>query len=233
MDALYILGTGSEWNNNEIRYSLRSLEENTDIRRVVIVGSCPLWLKNVEHIPARDMGRNKIRNTIEKLRIASESGLLDGEFLRMNDDFYFNEPHSTFPLYARRRLHETVKKQQGGDNYYKTATRRTMELLNGAGFDNPWDYSVHFPLVMTAAKVLGVLEHFPPEETGAYLFGTMYVHLTSPDAKPTLRPDFKVWGWREEFALLPFISSDNVAAKQENFRRWITDRFPRPSHWER
>ena len=44
MDIVYILGNGSKFNNEEIRYSLRSLEKFVNFDRVFIVGECPKFL---------------------------------------------------------------------------------------------------------------------------------------------------------------------------------------------
>jgi hypothetical protein len=232
MKALYILGTGSGWANNEIRYSLRSLEECTEVSEVVIVGAKPPWLKNVHHIACRDMGRNKLRNTIEKLRVACVSGHLNEPFLRMNDDFFFLQRHISFPLYAKRRLADTVTRDKGKEGYYYKATRNTLAMLTEHGINNPYDYSIHFPLVMESEKVLDVLSKFPPEEHGAYLFGTVYANLHN-NTKPIIRPDFKVWAWKDEFALSSFVSTDNGAVMQTSFREWIATRFPKPSRYER
>jgi hypothetical protein len=232
MKALYILGTGSGWANNEMRYSLRSLQECTEVSEVVVVGSTPPWLKTAHHIPCRDMGRNKLRNTIEKLRVACESGYLDEPFLRMNDDFFFNHRHTSFPLYAKRRLKDTVNRDKGKEGYYYKATRNTLTMLVDHGISNPYDFSIHFPLVMESEKVLNVMRTFPPEEHGAYLFGTVYANIYN-STKPIIRPDFKVWAWKDEFSLSSFISTDNGAVMQTSFREWIAARFPNPSRYER
>jgi hypothetical protein len=64
IDVVYPLGTGSVWQDNELRYSLRSLEKNfPDLGRVYVVGHKPDWLGNVEHIPFGDsQSPNPIRS---------------------------------------------------------------------------------------------------------------------------------------------------------------------------
>ena len=55
IDVVYVLGTGSNWDNNEIRFSLRSLAKNLKgMGRVFVVGERPAFLQNVIHIPAKD-----------------------------------------------------------------------------------------------------------------------------------------------------------------------------------
>ncbi len=78
---------GSKWGNNELRYSLRSLEQYfTSIARVFVVGHKPDWLTNVIHLPAEDKHkRNKDANLIDKVLLACNSGV-SSTFLRLSDD---------------------------------------------------------------------------------------------------------------------------------------------------
>ena len=55
IDFLYVLGSGSEYNNLELRLSLRSIDKYAhNLGRVFIVGEKPDWIKNVIHIPVKD-----------------------------------------------------------------------------------------------------------------------------------------------------------------------------------
>ena len=48
IDVVIPLGTGSRWQDNELRYCLRSIEKNlSGVNEVVIVGEKPKWLTNV------------------------------------------------------------------------------------------------------------------------------------------------------------------------------------------
>ena len=47
IDILYIVGTGSHWNNYELRYSLRTLEKyGKNIGRVFVSGANPGFLSD-------------------------------------------------------------------------------------------------------------------------------------------------------------------------------------------
>lgn len=61
MDVLYILGSGSPFNNDELRYSLRSLEKNgVNVSRVIVVGENPGFLsENVEYYHVKEFSGNK------------------------------------------------------------------------------------------------------------------------------------------------------------------------------
>ena len=52
MDIVIPLGTGSRWQNNELRFALRSIEKYlTGYDKIFIIGECPSYLQNIIHIP--------------------------------------------------------------------------------------------------------------------------------------------------------------------------------------
>jgi hypothetical protein len=56
MDLVYVLGSGSRWGDNELRYSLRSVEKHLKgYNNVYLVGDKPDWVRNVTHIPKQDI----------------------------------------------------------------------------------------------------------------------------------------------------------------------------------
>ena len=95
-DVIYVLGTGSRWHNNEIRFSLRSLEKNLmGFRRVFVVGECPGFLQNVIHIPATDIFNPQVNadgNIINKVLTACADERISDDFLFINDDHLVLKP---------------------------------------------------------------------------------------------------------------------------------------------
>lgn len=103
MDVVYILGTGSLVNNEEIRLSIRSLESNMkDLRDIYIVGELPDFLQNIKHIPANDGSIYKYINAYHKVLNACKNENISDEFLLMNDDFFMTREFlgAEFPFYA-------------------------------------------------------------------------------------------------------------------------------------
>lgn len=95
MDVLYVLGTGSTHNNQELRYSLRSLARYAqNIGRVYVVGECPRWInKNVvTHIPCDDPYDRKCKNIWHKVFYATEYSNISNEFLLSSDDIFHIKP---------------------------------------------------------------------------------------------------------------------------------------------
>lgn len=94
IDVVYPLSNGTKWSNNEIRYSLRSLDKYaSNLGRVFIVTEkLPPWMKGVVHVPCSDIrGRNKDANIIDKIRAAIKAGVSE-RFIFASDDQYLIAP---------------------------------------------------------------------------------------------------------------------------------------------
>lgn len=103
IDVVYILGSGSLAENEEIRYSIRSLSKHLlDLRNIYIIGEDPGFLKDFEHVVSPDSFKEKWKNGYKKVRRACEIDELSDEFLLMNDDFFLLEDTigAEFPFYA-------------------------------------------------------------------------------------------------------------------------------------
>ena len=89
MDVVYTIGNfGKHGDGFELRYSLRSIEEQDWVRNIYILGNCPDFLKNVKHIPCPDHYRkSKDANIINKVLMACSYDVSD-DFIVNSDDHY-------------------------------------------------------------------------------------------------------------------------------------------------
>jgi len=123
MDILYILGKGQSLsNNNEFRYSLRSIDRyGQNIDRVFVVGYCPEWLSDeVVKIPfTQPHGPNKkgemtfdakSANILASILYAVDVSDIGDEFLVSMDDYiYIRETDfDNYPFYCRLREGEAL-----------------------------------------------------------------------------------------------------------------------------
>ena len=94
IDLVYILGSGSKWQNNEIRFSIRSFVMHFyDLRNIIIVGEKPRWAQNIIHIPcADDMSLNKDGRMLKKITAACEDSRVSENFIKCSDDMFLNYP---------------------------------------------------------------------------------------------------------------------------------------------
>lgn len=90
MDAVYVLGTGSQKNNEELRYSVRSLVAHCrDLGNVLVIGVWPNTVPGVMYIPAEDAEVKSWKNVYSKITRAAREDALTNDILVMNDDFFF------------------------------------------------------------------------------------------------------------------------------------------------
>lgn len=92
IDVVYPLGHGSKWQNNEIRYSIRSFKKHfKDLRNIVVVGEKPIWMKGVVHIPHPDApGMNKDGKILKKITAACKDSRVSENFILCSDDTFIN-----------------------------------------------------------------------------------------------------------------------------------------------
>lgn len=107
MDILYVVGKGSEWNNNELRYSLRSIAKNgKNIGRVFLVGCKPDFVSNeVTFIPCDDPYGQPHKNILHKVLYSIEHSDIGNHFLISSDDHYYIKPtdFNKLPVYYREK----------------------------------------------------------------------------------------------------------------------------------
>lgn len=139
MDILYVVGTGSKWDNNELRYSLRSIEKNcSGIDRVFLVGYKPDFVNENEvgYIFCKDKyAIYKHKNIHDKVKTAIKSGLLNNEFLILSDDHFYCKPtdFNNYPIYySWEQIPSEVPEGRKPGLYWNSifATRKLLVMHN-------------------------------------------------------------------------------------------------------
>jgi len=129
ISVIYPIGAGSKWQNNELRYSLRSLSKISGIGDVFIVGEKPAWVQNVIHIPCKDIPFRKEYSIYTKIMAAVEDRRVSNCFLFMNDDHFCLQDMDVTEIenYASGTLEDEYNRRHG---HYKAACKNTMDLLD-------------------------------------------------------------------------------------------------------
>jgi hypothetical protein len=235
MDVVYILGTGSLWGNNEIRYSLRSIEKFFDFEKVFVVGEYPQWMKGAIHIPAKDETQIKQENALRKLLVACNDTRISEKFVLMNDDFFFLEKRENIPYYSRGSIDEVIKKHPIGSGCYFQSLVDTRNALKNTGKRKIIDYGVHSPFVCEKKKLVTAMEF--AQKKGAHSLRTVYGNLFFIQAEKinTASRDFKVRGEQFDEKLVKdwsFLSSDDSLVLSKDFRTFLQKKFPKVSQFE-
>lgn len=239
MDIVYILGSGSKWNNNELRYSLRSLEKHFPHRNVFIVGEFPNWLRNVNHMDVNDAfpysDGGKLRNAVRKIRAACEDERISDQFVLMNDDFFFLEDCTEIKPFSLGSMQQTIDRHITQKGYYYEALVRTKRYLEEKGIKDPTCYAIHCPIVYDKKKFLQMTDGLDLMKAG-YAIRTIYGNTFN--IGKIERKDVKI---SSESALMDFLqkedkgdflSSGDNTVLYTDFQKWLDNRFPEQSKYE-
>lgn len=224
MDIVYFTRNG---NNEELRYSLRSLS-NLPHNKVWIYGGCPQGITPDRRVPVAQIGRTKWDKVKDMYYHACLNNQISEYFILMNDDFFIMRPTRLYPMY-RCSLEEHIttieRKYHNSPNAYTRELRKTLSLLKKLGLPTN-SYELHIPFVFNRERLLYLLNTYPAYHAMRSLYGNYY------SIGGVKRDDVKVWRgmnhWNSES---DFLSTDDYSFKEE-VGDFIRSRFPERSRYE-
>lgn len=178
MELVYILGSGSKWQDNELRYSLRSVEKfGQNVDGVTIIGQLPTWLRKVTYIKAADPYEMKCDNAWLKIHVACMQ--LKRPFVLMNDDFFLLQPtdFNNLPRYYDGDMKDLIGRYHKSSPYVKCQAA-TYHVLQQNNLPTR-NYAVHYPVTIDPArmqKVWGLFKRQP-----GISFRNLYGNLVGSD----------------------------------------------------
>lgn len=162
IDIVYPIGRGSQWNNMELKYSLRSVEKYlSGFCNIYIIGELPHFInKNkVKHFFFQDSHSNRERNIMEKFARACHEPELSKNFLFMNDDYFLCRPATSgsfFPPQYKGTLEETIRTANPD---YARYLKATLEELTRRGLTT-LNFDVHKPVLVNKNIFLQTVHRF-------------------------------------------------------------------------
>jgi hypothetical protein len=160
MDLVYVLGSGSRWGDNELRYSLRSVEKHLKgYNNVYLVGDKPDWVRNVTHIPKQDI-QCKECSIKEKILAACYDHRISDDFLFLNDDHIFlkNICISEIYPYFYGTLSEWISRRSPKERYFKCLSNAKSELER---FGLPTKhFDIHVPVIYNKTKFIQAMDTY-------------------------------------------------------------------------
>lgn len=234
IDVVYALGTGSQTGDQELRYSLRSLERFcTGYRRIYIIGVIPAWIRDIYH-QRYDDGSIKAINILNKITSACRIQDLTDEFLFVNDDHFFLRPTDipSYPYYHSNADRATILKDRAPADYYHTIITETMALAPTADY-----YDIHKPIRYNKNTFLDMVRDidFTASSRGL-LIKSMYCHyagITGTECRDTvLRTPHTPEQIRSATTDTDVMSITNTAINSA-LVSWLADTYPIKSKYER
>lgn len=241
MDLVYVLGSGSRWNDNEIRFSLRSVEKNLlGIGNVYVIGENPgFFSQNVIHIYHDDPlgSMNADGNMALKILRACEEKKLSNDFLFMNDDFIVNRPIVVSDiLWLHKEDMDNRPEKYWNNRLYRNRLRRTYEILKEKGLPTI-QYDYHAPMLMNKHEFPKVMQHFDFREDIGYTFRSLYGNCMKLPAIPvtgkkvTIYRQYNLEQLAEITNEILFIGF-NDRGLSDALKFWLIENFPHRSKYE-
>lgn len=214
--------------NEELRFSLRSIEANLPHDRVWIVGYQPNWVTNVEYIPGNTQPHTKA-NIYHNLLAACEHPDVPDDLVVFNDDFMVTEP-VTPVIHYRSSLQEHIDlpKVQRAKGWWWQSLTTTQTCLQALGFTDPLSYELHIPLLINKqamADTLRRFQHVQPQNPPQWR--TIYGVVNGIGGTP--HPDPKAY--RAGPVHTPYHSTTDRSF--QHFAQHFEQLFPTPSRYEK
>lgn len=228
MDIVYILGKGSVWKDNEIRYSLRSIGKHLrGFDLVFVVGELPRFLTNVIHIPCEDVYKgNDLRrnyNIKEKVLAACRDERVSGDFLFFNDDHF---------LLRGLDVSEVRYWSDGGwdEPILRAGVAYKRVLVNTVPFSK-YHFDIHTPIVYNKKRFI---ERMDVDWSKEYAVKSLYC---GNDFDPEFMKDMKVnarltvESWKKLVTDRLFFSIGDAAVCWD-FKQFMNELYPDKSKYE-
>ena len=226
-DVVYFVKDAPE--NEELRYSLRSIEKNMPgIGNVWFVGGCPDGLTPDKRLEYRQEA-DKHKNVKGMIRAAVREKEISEEFWLFNDDFFIFKK-SAVKNYVVGTLWAKVDdliRRYGIPTAYAERLKKTAIVLKGMGLDR-LSYEGHTPMLIDKGKAEIVFQKFDDD----LAFRSCYGNFWKEPAE--VRQDVKILRVDVDVEKHP----DLLSTMDETFAdgrvgRYIRRAFPTPSRWEK
>lgn len=156
MDFVYICKDGD---NEELRYSIRSVDASFPEANIWVVGGKPGWyVGNYIKVP---QNLTKYKNAFYNLKSITESEAISESFVLMNDDFYIVKKIDSINTYHGGSLLEKINLYQkiNSNSGYTRKLSATYKKVVSLGIENALDYELHVPMIMEKEKLKEILKY--------------------------------------------------------------------------
>lgn len=229
-DVLYVVRPGDD--NEELRYSLRSVAENVPHRKVWVAGHCPWWVKNTESIELEPK-RDRFDNQHQSISAAVEHDDLADEFYYWNDDIYATRKFTgLLPTHHLGPLREYLSALDGygknAENGWLLGMREMLTLLESWGHVDPLCYEGHMPLRFRKAD----MRRFAANRTRHFLPAQFYAATDLDAGTRWIDAKAGVLGNPIDDPDAPFMSSDDFWFERSRLGEHVRALFPTPCVYE-
>ena len=221
--------------NEELRYSLRSVEANWLYNDVWFYGGKPWGIEPDHYVPIEQRAATKWENVRNMMIEACKNDEITEDFWLFNDDFFILAPISKDfePRYdgtLTSKIEEMRAKRGGEDSEWSKNLGRLRDLLK-SNKRPEFCYAIHEPMLVNRKKMLKVLEKFPDEPMFRALYGNWWKigGVQESDPKYALPEPRDI---ADRLVKHDIISTSDDSFQSGYVGRWLRDRFDKKSRFE-
>ena len=231
-DVVYFLKQSPT--NEELRYSLRSLEKNWQYNDVWFYGGCPSDIRPDHYVQLQQTASSKWQRVRNLVYEACKNDEITEDFWLFNDDFFILKKKSeNMPPQYNKTLEKRIEKIEKRNGHADEYTNRLKHLVKTLKSDSKGtlDYAVHKPILINRKQMLEVLEKYPDEPMIRALYGNYWKigGVSKHDMKIKIlnysKMDLVMRDW-------DFLSTSDSSFQNGNVGRYIRDKFSVKSRFE-
>jgi hypothetical protein len=154
VNFVYICRNGE---NEELRYSIRSIEKYFSSAEIWVVGGRPNWYSG-KYIEVKDIG-SKFQNINNCYKNIIKDNRIGIDFVIMNDDFFLLSNKNNYNYYdgtIKDKINSHI--EINGNSSYARALKGCVKALKERGIEQPLNYDVHTPMTLNKANLAEVID---------------------------------------------------------------------------
>lgn len=226
LDIVYVLKCGKYEDCDELRYSLRSLE-NLPHRDVHIFGDKPEWVRrNVIYHDFTQVGE-KWENVNRLLYLVCHTDSVTDDFILMNDDFFIMSAINKLPYYGDGTLmdrYNKIAEEFEVESLYQSGLKEASETLSEA-HKPTYSFELHVPIILNKEKLLPIVKKYPKSCARRSLYCNIY------GIEPVQHEDVKIYDPETKKLPNDFLSTAD-GKFTGNLREVVESRFPDKCKYE-
>ena len=218
--------------NDELKYSMRSVDANFPHHKVWLIGGRPIYIHPDEQIIVNQKGKTKWDKVRAMLELVGKNEKITEDFVLFNDDFFVMHPTFTIPTFAYGTLEQLCRRieRKNGNKPtpYTLKLEDTIKTLERDGLPTH-NFELHVPMILNRRKLLKIIERYPDTKGTRSLYGNTYLTGNMYPMK-----DVKIFNTKTE----PnpdniFLSTEDLSFSKGKVGEYIRKTFPNKSRWER
>lgn len=219
--------------NEELRYSIRSVEKFYPDARVILVGGKPSWyIGEYIHSPQNNARFDNVANS---LSVIAQSDTIPEDIIIMNDDFFIREYVDKFECYTAGTLQNKILSYHlnglTGSGYLRKLEDLNRHIVKKLNIYPAIDYELHVPMPVKKSLLVKLGR---PKVMWRSEYGNLFIDpkttVETIDVKFYDNNTMKFKNVRISEQVLPFFSTDDNSFKA--VFETIRDMYPMPSKFE-